>query len=107
MFTVSYVDKIAAVIVISVAFDSRSAWSSVKVRSHKTRNEANKSCYSHVVGRVNILSLLASFAREIRFIRVWNTLHSHVKFTTQQMWIRVMGGASARQLQKRLEWMHL
>ncbi len=30
---------------------------------------ANKSRYSRVVGRLNILSLLASFAREIRFIR--------------------------------------
>ncbi len=32
-------------------------------------NEENKSCYSRVVGRFNILSLLASFACEIRFIR--------------------------------------
>ncbi len=33
-------------------------------------NEANKSRYSRVVGRLNILSLLASFAHEIRAIRV-------------------------------------
>ncbi len=32
-------------------------------------NEANKSRYSRIVGRLNILSLLASFAREIRAIR--------------------------------------
>ncbi len=31
-------------------------------------NEVNKSRYSRIVGRLNILSLLASFAREIRFI---------------------------------------
>ncbi len=30
---------------------------------------ANKSYYSHVVGRLNILSLLASFAREIHYTR--------------------------------------
>ncbi len=64
-------------------------------------NEANKSCYSRVVGRLNILSLLASFAREIRAIRAWNSRNSRVKFTTKQTWIRVMGGASARQLQSR------
>ncbi len=62
-------------------------------------NEANKSRYSRIVGRLNILSLLASFARKIRFIRVWNSRHSHVKFTTQQTRICIMGGASARQLQ--------
>ncbi len=45
-------------------------------------NEANKSRYSHVVGRLNILSLLASFACEIRFIRVWNSLHSRVKYAS-------------------------
>ncbi len=39
------------------------------------------------IGHLNILSLLASFAR--------NSWHSRVKFTTQQTWIRVMGGASA------------
>ncbi len=32
-------------------------------------NDANKSRYSREVGRLNILSLLASFAREIRAIR--------------------------------------
>ncbi len=31
-------------------------------------NDAKKSCYSRLVGRLNILSLLASFVREIRFI---------------------------------------
>ncbi len=30
-------------------------------------NEANKSHYSRVVGRLNILCLLASFAREIQY----------------------------------------
>ncbi len=52
-------------------------------------NDANKSRYSREVGRLNILSLTYS-------------LHSHhwrVKFTTQQTLIRVMRGASARQLQ--------
>ncbi len=33
-------------------------------------NEANKSGYSRVVGRLNILSLLASFVREIHYITV-------------------------------------
>ncbi len=36
-----------------------------------------------------------------RFIRARNSHHSRVKFTTQQTRIRVMGGASARQLQSR------
>ncbi len=36
-----------------------------------------------------------------RFIRTRNSCHSRVKFTTQQTRIRVMGGASARQLQSR------
>ncbi len=36
-----------------------------------------------------------------RFIRAWNSHHSWVKFTTQQTRIRVMGGASAWQLQSR------
>ncbi len=52
--------------------------------------DANK---SREVARLNILSLLASFER--------NLCHSLVKFTTQQTRIRVMGGASARQLQSR------
>ncbi len=55
-------------------------------------NEENKSRYSRVVGRLNILSLLASFAREIRFIRAWNSQHNYTPN---------MGGASARQLQSR------
>ncbi len=38
-------------------------------------NDANKSRYSREVGRLNILSLLASFARNLGFLRV--------KFTTQ------------------------
>ncbi len=38
-------------------------------------NEANKSCYSRVVGRLNILSLLASFSWE-------NPLHSRVKYSS-------------------------
>ncbi len=56
---------------------------------------ANKARYSRVVGRLNILNLLASFAREIFIICAWNLHHSRVKFTSQQMLIRVMGGASA------------
>ncbi len=47
--------------------------------------DANKSCYSCVVGRLNILSLLASFAREIHYTTDVNSRHG--------------GGASARQLQ--------
>ncbi len=38
-------------------------------------NEANKSCYSRVVGRLNILSLLAAFAREIRYTTDVNSRH--------------------------------
>ncbi len=45
-------------------------------------NDANKSRYSREVGRLNILSLLASFAREIRFIRAWNSLHNRREFTS-------------------------
>ncbi len=41
--------------------------------------DANK---SRVVGHLNILSLLASFAREISLIRTWNTLHSCVKYAS-------------------------
>ncbi len=47
---------------------------------------ADKSRYSCVVGRLNILSLLASFAREIHFTTDANSHH---------------GGASARRLQSR------
>ncbi len=36
-----------------------------------------------------------------RFIRARNSRHLRVKFTTQQTRIRVMGGASARQIQSR------
>ncbi len=43
-------------------------------------NEANKSRYSHVVGRLNILSLLTSFTREIRAIRVRNSLHNRREY---------------------------
>ncbi len=57
---------------------------SLKVRSHQ--NEANKSRYSRVVGRLNILSLHASFTREIHYTTDTNTRH---------------GGTSARQLQSR------
>ncbi len=39
-------------------------------------NDANKSRYSREVGRLNILSLLAPFAWEIRAIRAWNSLHN-------------------------------
>ncbi len=38
-------------------------------------NEANKSRYSRVVGRLNILSLLAAFAREIRYTTDVNSRH--------------------------------
>ncbi len=65
-------------------------------------NDANKLCYSREVGCLNILSLLASFMRKKNCaIRARNLRHSRVKFTTQQMRMRVMGGASARQLQSR------
>ncbi len=37
--------------------------------------DANKSCYSRVVGRLNILSLLASFAREIHYTTDANSRH--------------------------------
>ncbi len=50
--------------------------------------DANKSRYSREVGRLNILSLLASFAREICYTTDVNTRHGG-------------GGASARQLQSR------
>ncbi len=50
----------------------------LKVRSNQTR-----------IKRIN------------RAIRAWNPRHSRVKFTTQQTRIRIMGGASARQLQSR------
>ncbi len=53
-------------------------------------NKLNKLRYSRVVGRLNILSFLTSFAREIRFISAWNLLHSRVKFTTQQSSIVVL-----------------
>ncbi len=71
------------------------------MRSHHHSNDANKSRYSREVGRLNILSLLASFMREICTIHARNSRHSRIKFTTQQTRIRVMGGASARQLQSR------
>ncbi len=38
-------------------------------------NDANKSCYSREVGRLNILSLLASFAREIHYTTDTNSRH--------------------------------
>ncbi len=38
-------------------------------------NEANKSRYSHVVGRLNILSLLASFPCEIHYTTDANSRH--------------------------------
>ncbi len=55
-------------------------------------NEANKSRYSHVVGRLNILSLLASFACEIRFIRAWNSLHNRHEFAS---WEGLLPGSSS------------
>ncbi len=54
--------------------------------------DANKSRYSHVVGRLNILSLLASFAREIRFIRAWNSLHNRCEFAS---WEGLLPGSSS------------
>ncbi len=45
------------------------------VRSHQTRMTANKSRYTRVVGRLNILSLLASFAREIHYTTDGNSGH--------------------------------
>ncbi len=43
---------------------------------------ANKSRYLRVVGRLNILSLLASFARQIHLIRAWKSLHNRCEFTS-------------------------
>ncbi len=54
--------------------------------------DANKSRYSRVVGRLNILSLLASFAREIRFIRAWNSLHNRCEFAS---WEGLLPGSSS------------
>ncbi len=53
---------------------------------------ANKSHYSRVVGRLNILSLLASFAREICFIRAWNSLHNRREFAS---WEGLLPGSSS------------
>ncbi len=55
-------------------------------------NEANKSRYSRIVGRLNILSLLASFARKIRFIRRWNSLHNRREFAS---WEGLLPGISS------------
>ncbi len=52
-------------------------------------NDANKSRYSHEVGRLNILSLLASFTREIR---AWNSLHNRRKFAS---WEGLLPGSSS------------
>ncbi len=49
---------------------------------------ANKSRYSRVVGTLEHFEFT-------RFIRTWHSLHSRVKFTSQETQIRVMGGASA------------
>ncbi len=51
-----------------------------------------KSRYSHLVGRLNILSLLASFAREIRAIRAWNFLHNRREFAS---WEGLLPGSSS------------
>ncbi len=59
-------------------------------------NKANKSCYSRVVGRVKILSLLASFTREIHLIRAWNALHSRVKFASFAREIHYTTDANSR-----------
>ncbi len=54
--------------------------------------DANKSRYSRKVGRLNILSLLASFAREIRAIRSWNSLHNRREFAS---WEGLLPGSSS------------
>ncbi len=55
-------------------------------------NEANKSWYSRVVGRLNILSLLASFVYDIRAIRSWNSLHNRHEYTS---WEGLLPGSSS------------
>ncbi len=62
--------------IVSIFSGSALKHNSLKVHSHQTRmNEANKLRYSHVVGRLNILGLLASFAREIRYTTDANPRH--------------------------------
>ncbi len=46
----------------------------------------NKSRYSRVVGRLNILSLLASFAREIHFTTDVNSRHGRGFCHCKQCW---------------------
>ncbi len=55
-------------------------------------NGANKSRYSREVGGLKILSLLASFAREIRAIRAWNSLHNRREFAS---WEGLLPGSSS------------
>ncbi len=63
-------------------------------------NDANKSRYSREVGRLNILSLLASFARkkiapfarEICAIHAWNSLHNRCECAS---WEGLLPGSSS------------
>ncbi len=71
-----------------IPFTPKVKWISLKVRSHQTR----MTHYSREVGRLNILSLLASFAREICFIRVWNSLHNRREYTS---WEGLLPGSSS------------
>ncbi len=54
--------------------------------------DANNSRYSREVGRLNILSLLASFAWEIRAIRAWNSLQNRCEFAS---WEGLLPGSSS------------
>ncbi len=55
-------------------------------------NDANKSLYLREVGRLNILSLLASFPREIRTIHAWNSLHNRHEYAS---WEGLLPGSSS------------
>ncbi len=63
--------------------------------------------YSRLVGRLNILNLLASFPREIRFMKIrfictWNTLHSlnsrvkYASFAHESRLIRALNSLHSR-----------
>ncbi len=56
-------------------------------------NDANKSRYLREVGRLNIFSLLAPFAREIRAIRALNSLHNRREFAS---WEGLLPGLVAK-----------
>ncbi len=59
---------------------------------HTRREWTNKSRYSPVVGRLNILSLRASFACEIHAICAWNSLHNRREYAS---WEGLLPGSSS------------